>query len=165
MAKNNGRNSVILISLAIAALILFNCMSKKSMFAPAAPVAGAAEPIVGAGARGFAPAAGNGGIDITACSLKNGGRGLASALLPKETAAQENFGNFAPDDVLKGQNFIDPRAQIGFPETVGGALRNANQQVRSEPPNPRAPVSIFNTSTIAPDQMRAQFEIGAPAQA
>ena len=31
------------------------------------------------------------------------------------------------------QYLIDPRKQIGFPETKGGVLRNANQQVRAEP--------------------------------
>ena len=98
---------------------------------------------------------------VDVCALKNGGTGLASALLPKEVATQEDFGQFAPDDILKGQNFLDPRDQVGFPETVGGALRNANQQVRSEPPNPRSAVSIFNTSTIEPDQMRPPFEIGS----
>ena len=97
-------------------------------------------------------------LDI-GCAMKNG-VGISSALLPREVATQEDFGQFAPDEILKGQNYLDPRSQIGYPETIGGSLRNANQQVRSEPPNPRMPVSIFNTSTIVPDQMRAKFEIG-----
>ena len=103
-------------------------------------------------------------INIGACALKKGGTGLASALLPREVATQEDFGQFAPSEILKGQNFLDPRNQIGFPETIGGALRNANQQVRSEPANPRNPVTIFNTSTIPPDQMRPAFEIGQGAE-
>ena len=103
-------------------------------------------------------------IDIGACALKRGGTGLASALLPKEVATQEDFGQFAPSEILKGQSYLDPRNLIGFPETIGGALRNANQQVRSEPANPRNPVSIFNTSTIPPDQMRPAFEIGQGAE-
>jgi len=88
------------------------------------------------------------------------GMGVASSLLPRDVAAQEDFGDFAPDDILKGQNYLNPRALIGYPETVGGALRNANQQIRSEPPNPREAVTIFNTSTIVPDQMRPAFELG-----
>ena len=52
-----------------------------------------------------------------------------------------------------------PRSQIGYPETLGGVLRNANQDFRSEPLNPRDPVSIFNLSTIPPDVMRPKFEI------
>ena len=44
-------------------------------------------------------------------------------------------------------------------ETIGGVLRNANRQERSEPANPREAVSIFNLSTIPPDTMRPKFEI------
>ena len=88
----------------------------------------------------------------TACEMK-AGTGLASSLLPREVASQEDFGEFAPEDILEGQNFLEPRAQIGFPETVSGALRNANQQVRADPPNSKEPF-VWNNSTIAPDTMR-----------
>jgi len=81
------------------------------------------------------------------------GTGLASSLLPREVASEEDFGQFAPEDILKGQNFLEPRAQIGFPETVGGALRNANQQIRKDPPNPKAPF-VWNNSTIVADTMQ-----------
>ena len=86
------------------------------------------------------------------CEMK-AGTGLASSLLPREVASQEDFGEFAPDDILKGQNFLEPRQQIGFPETISGALRNANQQIRSDPPNPKEPF-VWNNSTIASDTMR-----------
>lgn len=86
------------------------------------------------------------------CEMKVG-TGLASSLLPREVASQEDFGEFAPEDILAGQNFLEPRAQIGFPETVGGALRNANQQVRADPPNSKEPF-VWNNSTIVPDTMR-----------
>ena len=115
----------------------------------------------GEGNGKYAPVDGSQGPMVDVCALKNGGTGMASALLPKEVATQEDFGKFAPDDILKGQNFLNPRDQIGFPETIGGALRNANQQVRSEPQNPRNAVTIFNNSTIEPDQMRPPFEIGS----
>tara|TARA_B110000003_G_scaffold265884_2_gene292214 strand:- start:1346 stop:1762 length:417 start_codon:yes stop_codon:yes gene_type:complete len=83
------------------------------------------------------------------------GSGLASALLPREVSQGEDFGEFAPSDLLADQSFLDPRSQVGFPETVGGALRNANQQVRSEPPNPKQSY-VWNNSTItATDQKRA----------
>ena len=80
-------------------------------------------------------------------------------LIPKEVVTTEDFGQFSPDAILSGQNFLDPRAQIGFPETIGGNLRNANRDFRSEPPNPRDAVSIFNLSTIPPDTLRPKFEI------
>jgi hypothetical protein len=86
------------------------------------------------------------------CQMK-AGTGLASSLLPREVASQEDFGEFAPEDILKGQNFLDPRQQIGFPETTGGALRNANQQIRADPPNPKD-AFVWNNSTIAPDLMQ-----------
>jgi hypothetical protein len=86
------------------------------------------------------------------CEMKSG-TGLASSLLPREVASQEDFGQFAPDDILAGQNFLEPRNQIGFPESVGGALRNANQQLRAEPPNPKEPF-MWNNSTIVPDMMQ-----------
>ena len=88
----------------------------------------------------------------TKCEMR-AGTGLASSLLPKEVASQEDFGEFAPEDVLAGQNFLEPRQQIGFPETIGGALRNGNRQVRADPPNPKEPF-VWNNSTIAPDTMR-----------
>lgn len=78
-----------------------------------------------------------------------------------EYSGQEKLGEFSPDKILQGQNFLDPRSQIGYPETIGGNLRNANRQERSEPPNPRTAVSIWNQSTIPPDVMRPTFEIGS----
>lgn len=86
----------------------------------------------------------------------NSGTGLASSLLPREIASQEDFGKFAPEKILKGQNFLDPRGQIGIPETIGGTLRNANQQVRAEPPNPKQPY-VWNNSTIVPDLMQRRI--------
>ena len=86
------------------------------------------------------------------CEMKSGS-GLASSLLPREVASQEDFGEFAPEDILAGQNFLEPRQQIGFPETVGGALRNGNRQIRADPPNSKEPF-VWNNSTISPDTMR-----------
>jgi hypothetical protein len=91
--------------------------------------------------------------------------GVSSAsLIPREVVQTEDYGQFSPDKILSGQNFLDPRSQIGYPETLGGVLRNANQQFRSEPLNPRDPVSIFNLSTIPPDTMRPRFEISPEYQ-
>jgi hypothetical protein len=90
----------------------------------------------------------------------NIGQTVSSAsLIPRDVVATEDFGQFSPDKILGNQNYLDPRSQIGYPETLGGVLRNANRQERSEPLNPRNPVSIFNLSTIPPDVMRPKFEI------
>lgn len=94
----------------------------------------------------------------------DGGAVSSASLIPREVVQTEDFGQFSPDTILSGQNFLDPRSQIGYPETIGGAKRNGNKQIRSEPMNPRTPVSIFNLSTIAPDTMRPKFEISPEYQ-
>lgn len=82
-------------------------------------------------------------------------------LLPKE---QGEYSAFAPmgQGNLAGRNFLEAGKQIGV-DTVGQSLRNANYQLRSEPPNPRMAVTVFNNSTIAPDNSRRQLEIGSCA--
>ena len=86
--------------------------------------------------------------------------GISSAALsPREVVGTDDFGQYDPTAILSGQTYLDPRSQLGYPETLGGVLRNANRQERSEPLNPRDPVSIFNLSTIPPDIMRPKFEI------
>jgi hypothetical protein len=61
---------------------------------------------------------------------------------------------------LKGKNFLSAGALIGV-NTVGQSLRNANLQLRSEPPNPQTPVSIFNQATITPDISHRPLDVGA----
>lgn len=56
-------------------------------------------------------------------------------------------------------NFLDSSFLAGI-NTVSGSLRNANLQLRSEPPNPTNQVSPWLQTTIEPDLMRAPFEIG-----
>lgn len=60
---------------------------------------------------------------------------------------------------LKGKNFLSAGALIGV-NTVGQSLRNANLQLRSEPPNPQTPVSIFNQATIGPDISHRPLDVG-----
>jgi hypothetical protein len=67
----------------------------------------------------------------------NIGQTVSSAsLIPRDVVATEDFGQFSPDKILGNQNYLDPRSQIGYPETLGGVLRNANRDFRSEPLNP-----------------------------
>ena len=44
--------------------------------------------------------------------------------------------------------------------TVGQTLRNANRQLRSEPPNPQVKVSPWLQTTIEADTNRRPLEIG-----
>jgi hypothetical protein len=60
---------------------------------------------------------------------------------------------------LKGGNFLSSGYHAGI-NTVGTTLRNANLDLRSDPPNPRKAVSPFMNSTIEPDLYRRAMEIG-----
>lgn len=57
------------------------------------------------------------------------------------------------------QNFLNAGFHVGI-NTVGQTLRNANLQLRSEPPNPQVKVSPWLQSTIEPDSNRKAMEIG-----
>lgn len=81
-----------------------------------------------------------------------------SELLPKDQNSVWAEQNPMGPGSLKGKNFLSAGALIGV-NTVGQSLRNANWQLRSEPPNPQVPVSIFNQSTIQPDTNRRPLEI------
>jgi hypothetical protein len=58
---------------------------------------------------------------------------------------------------ISGKNFLNAGSLIGV-NTVGQSLRNANQQLRSEPANPQRQVSIWMQSTIEPDLQRRPLE-------
>lgn len=80
-------------------------------------------------------------------------------LLPAETDADEwARANPKGEGSLELKNFTEAAFHIGV-DTQGNSLRNANLQIRSEPPNPIKPVSIFNNSTIGPDPYRRPLEI------
>ena len=81
-----------------------------------------------------------------------------SDLLPADNNSTWAEQNPMGPGSLKGKNFLSAGALLGV-NTVGQSLRNANWQLRSEPPNPQVPVSIFNQSTIQPDVNRRPLEI------
>ena len=153
MLKLNNRSLMVI---AVVAAVMWYLCSTKMGYETVEVEEAAAPQIVGSDVddEGYAPASLDGTqIDLGAM---NAGTGLASSLLPREVASQEDFGQFAPQDILKGQNFLEPRQQIGWPEKIGGNLRNANQQVRAEPPNPKQPYT-WNNSTIVPDLMQRKI--------
>ena len=83
-------------------------------------------------------------------------------LLPKEDSqAIKDFNVAKPagEGILNGINLLDSGFHIGV-NTVGQSLRNANLQIRSEPPNPQVQVSPFLNTTIGPDLMRKSLEDG-----
>jgi hypothetical protein len=79
-------------------------------------------------------------------------------LLPKDQNSVWAQQNPMGSGSLKGKNFLSAGALIGI-NTVGQSLRNANYQLRSEPPNPQVAVSVFNQSTIEADTNRRSLEI------
>ncbi len=77
-------------------------------------------------------------------------------LLPQgkeEEIEQWDENNPAQEGILKGVNFLDAGFHVGV-NTVGQSLRNANLNLRAEPPNPRVQVSPWLNTTIDQDLTR-----------
>jgi len=75
----------------------------------------------------------------------------AKDLLPKSSDASVSLWaqvNPVGETTLKDKNFL-----VGV-DTQGSTLRNANLQLRADPPNPRKNVSPWMNSTIDEDQTR-----------
>ena len=71
----------------------------------------------------------------------------------------EDFNKENPvgEGILKGVNFLDAGFHTGV-NTVGQSLRNANLNLRAEPPNPRVQVSPWMNSTIDSDLARKTLD-------
>ena len=86
----------------------------------------------------------------------------AKDLLPQNESSTWAQVNPSGMGSLKDKNFLQAGHHIGI-NTVGQTLRNANLQLRSEPPNPQVTVSPWMQTTINPDMNRKPFEIGGCA--
>lgn len=83
-----------------------------------------------------------------------------SSLLPIDNNSEWSRLNPVLDgNNLQNLTLVSAAHHIGI-DTVSQSLRNANLQIRSEPPNPQINVGPFNISTIGPDLTRPNFEIG-----
>lgn len=83
-------------------------------------------------------------------------------LLPTdESKAIQEFNIAKPvgEGILQGVNLLDSTYHVGV-NTIGQSLRNANRQLRSEPPNPQVNVSPWMNTTINPDLPRRPLEVG-----
>jgi len=80
-------------------------------------------------------------------------------LLPKD--ANSDWASLNPNGSgeLSEVNLLKAGHQIGI-NTTGQSLRNANLQIRSEPPNPQMNVGPWHQTTIEPDTMRVPLELG-----
>lgn len=79
-------------------------------------------------------------------------------LLPSDQATAWSHANPVGKGALEDQNFLSAGYHVGI-NTVGQSLRNANMQIRSEPPNPVKKVGPWMQSTIEPDLNRKPLEI------
>ena len=84
-------------------------------------------------------------------------------LLPKDNNSQWAQLNPAGKGDLANINLLKAGYHIGI-DTVGQTLRNANLQIRSEPPNPQVNTGPWNLSTIESDFMRPPLELGQGGQ-
>jgi hypothetical protein len=86
----------------------------------------------------------------------------ADDLLPQDKSSVWASVNPEGQGSLADKNFLQAGYHIGI-NTVGQTLRNANLQLRSEPPCPQVQVSPWLQSTIEPDVSRRPMEIGGCA--
>ena len=87
------------------------------------------------------------------------GNQSSSDLLPADNNSQWAQLNPSGTGELASVNLLQAGYHIGI-DTVGQTLRNANLQLRSEPPNPQMNVGPWNNTTISPDLMRVPLELG-----
>jgi hypothetical protein len=80
-------------------------------------------------------------------------------LLPNDSNSQWASLNPQGGGMLKNVNLLQAGSLVGI-NTVGSTMRNANLQLRSEPPNPQGSVGPWMNSTIEPDVVRQPLEIG-----
>jgi hypothetical protein len=80
-------------------------------------------------------------------------------LLPRDENSQWAQLNPRGSGELNNVNLLSAGYLAGI-NTVGSSLRNANLQLRSEPPNPQVQVSPWMNTTIEPDLMRVPLELG-----
>ena len=78
-------------------------------------------------------------------------------LLPNDPNSQWAQVNPQGAGDIQGKNFLSAGALIGI-NTIGQSMRNANLQLRAEPPCPQVSVSPWNISTIEPDLSRKPLE-------
>ena len=81
-------------------------------------------------------------------------------LLPNDANSKWAQANPNGQGSLSDKNFLNAGYHVGV-NTVGQSLRNANRQLRSDPPNPQVKVSPWMQTTIEPDVNRKPMEIGA----
>jgi hypothetical protein len=100
------------------------------------------------------------GADGLPPSCSQGNIANPADLLPRNSDS-EKWAQLNPGGAgsLGGVNLLKAGSLIGVDTTLG-SLRNANLQVRSEPPNPQVSVGPWNNTTITPELSRRPLEVG-----
>jgi len=108
----------------------------------------------------FASASAGGPSPSTVKDFYPGDSMRVEDLLPKD-AANSKWAQANPSGQgdVKDANLLNAGFHIGI-NTIG-QTRNGNVGLRSEPPNPRVNVGIWNQSTKEPDLMRRPLELGS----
>ena len=83
-----------------------------------------------------------------------------SDLLPKDNSTEWAELNPSGEGEMGNVNLLKAGYHNGINTISGGAMRNANLQLRSDPPIPKENVGPFLQSTIQPDKSRLTMEIG-----
>ena len=127
--------------------------------------AGTAQPAAPAGQNGGFAAVSGGSSQAQGLppSCNAGNVPDPAELLPKDQNNEWARLNPSGSQDFQNVNLLKAGYHSGI-DTVGSSLRNANLQVRSEPPNPTAKVSPWMNTTIEPDLMRVPLEIGCGPQ-
>lgn len=106
--------------------------------------------------------------NFSTMSSGTGNGSIASSLLPNggngEDKSMAGFSDCDTQNILANNAFLSVRSGglIGT-DTVAGSLRNANQSIRSDPPNPMLYVGPWQNSTIYPDLIRRPLEGCGPS--
>jgi len=151
MASTNV--SLLLPAVILLGLIVYYYMSSKSTSNYENAVPNSAQSSLGSGGGGAAPFALS--SDGTPQSATSTGMGSAD-LLPKDSNS-EWASNTAGDGALTGVQLYKAGQMLGI---QGNTLKNANLQLRSEPPIPKSNIGPWNQSTIESDPYRVCLELG-----
>jgi hypothetical protein len=180
LEKTLRANHILVILGAIVLVYAVYTYSDQKFVAPYEPLQGEANgrpnaPPAMVGGQQAAPVGGPTGAEGYSSVDAMTGQGAAPAgaanlpvanpsdLLPRDTNNQWGSLNPSGSGDLLGQNLLSATFLTGI-DTIGNTMKNANLQLRSEPPNPQLNVGPWNQSTFAPDLMRTPLELGSGSQ-
>jgi hypothetical protein len=111
--------------------------------------------------RGAGPAEPNDSLnqDFARVNYRNNNKNIQNPndLLPRN--GNNNWLSPNGKGELSNVSLLKAGYHLGI-DTVSSSLRNANLQLRSEPPNPQNQVGPWNQTTITPEVGRPSLEIG-----